>query len=155
LRLYENQNVQLQPLDYLDLANTNNNGAVWMVVLAVQSGNLNYLEGCMRMFLQQSNQPSLLSSGTEDYFQSAFYFDGGMFHFQEAGQTHRNDTAGTLSAYKVHNWDALFFQKGGFRLTWRNGDNINDQGLKCFDKGTPAGNPQPSVVTTLTWVYEW
>ena len=30
------------------------------------------------------------SSGTEDYFQSAFYFDGGRFQFPEAGLTHLN-----------------------------------------------------------------
>jgi hypothetical protein len=40
-----------------------------MVVLSAKSGNLNYLEGCMRMYLQGSSEYSLLSSGTEDYFQ--------------------------------------------------------------------------------------
>ena len=80
---------------------------------------------------------------------SAFYFDGGIFHFPEAGLTHKDDNSGTLSAYKVHNLDALFFESGGFALTWRNGDATDPQtGLKCVDKGNTNGSPQVSQVVT-------
>ncbi len=59
------------------------------------------------LFLYFYNICSLLSR------QSAFYFDGGMYHFDEAGLTHKNDTTGELSAYKVHDEDALYFASGG------------------------------------------
>jgi hypothetical protein len=52
----------------------------------------------------------LMSSGTEDYFQSAYYFDADMFHFEEAGLTHpaqMNQFQGTLSAYKFHDRDSV------------------------------------------------
>jgi len=159
LNMYTNNNVTLQPLQYLDLFSTQNNGALWMVVLSVTSGDLNYLEGCMRAYVNGASTPNyswLMSTGTEDYFQSAFYFDGGAFKFPEAGLTHRNDTAGQLSVYKVHNYDAMFFQDGGFRMQWRNGDRSNPStGLKCFDQGNTNGNPQVSYVTTYAFVYEW
>jgi len=156
LHLYKNQNVEVKPLQYLELVNTPNNGAVWMVVLAVTSGNLNYLEGCVRMYVGNATTPILISSGTEDYFQSAFYFDAGSFRLPEAGLTHRNDTAGQLSAYKVHNMDSFFFSSGGFQLTWRNGDAWDPKtGLKCVEEGKINGDPQNSTVTTYVWVYEW
>jgi len=156
LKLYKSVDVTLNPLEYLTLVKSENNGAVWMVTLAVKSTNLNYLEGCVRMYIGPSKTMSLLSSGTEDYFQSAFYFDAGSFHLPEAGLTHQNSSDGTLSAYKVHEKDVLFFHRGGFIMTWRNGDYVDPTtGFKCVDSGTPAGNPQKSVVTSYTWVYEW
>lgn len=140
----------------------------------MQSANLNYLEGCYRAYVQGATAPWLLSSGTEDYFQvtqhflsnfkSAFYFNAGPFHFPEAGLSHQNLTQGwlaglqpgTLSAYKVHNYDALWFEPGGFEMTWRVGEYMDPAtGLKCVDNGTVVGNPQPSVVTAYTWTYEW
>jgi hypothetical protein len=155
LKLYKNVDVQLKPLEFLDLVNSTNNGAVWMVTLAARSANLNYLEGCVRMYTGPKQELSLLSSGTEDYFQSAYYFNAGAFHFPEAGLTH--DAAdGTLSAYKVHERDALFFQSGGFAIVWRNGDmSSTTTGEKCVYNGGINGDPQPSVVTSYVWVYEW
>jgi len=156
LNFYKNQDTILKPLEYLPLVETKSNGAVWMVALAVESKNLNYLEGCVRMYLQGSKSPELLSSGTEDYFQSAFYFNAGEFHLPEAGFTHANSTDGSLSAYKVHDRDALFFSSGGFTMTWRNGDYQDlTTGRKCVNHGSPNGNPQQSVVTSYAWVYEW
>jgi len=155
LKLYKQENVLLKPLEFLTLVDTYNHGALWMVSFVAKSSNLNFLEGCFRMYLQDASRPQLVSSGTEDYFQSAYYFDSGVFHFSEAGLTHFNETAGQVSAYKVHNYDSLFFKQGGFRFVWRNGDVIDDHGFKCADTGTPAGNPQHSNVTVCAWVYEW
>jgi len=156
LKLYKNQYATYQPLEYVTLVNTTNAGAVWTTVLAVQSGTMNFLEGCFRMYTGGSTSPVLISSGTEDYFQSAFYFDGGPYHFSEAGLSHINSSAVTLSAYKVHNYDAFFFQSGGFIFQWRNGDNMDPvSGFKCVDKGQVVGSPTVSIVTTYTWVYEW
>jgi len=109
----------------------------------------------VRAYIQGSSSPMLISSGTEDYFQSAFYFDAGEFHFPEAGFTHWDSTSNTLSAYKVHDRDMLFFDAGGYVLTWRNGDVTASNGQKCADKGSTNGNPQVSQVVVNTWVYEW
>jgi hypothetical protein len=154
LKLYTNEGVTLKPLQFVDLSNSPANGALFQVTLAVESGNLNYLEGCFRAFIDNGNTKMLLSSGTEDYYQSAFYFDGGKFHFPEAGLTYFNNN--TFAAYKFHQDDPIIFHKG-LRLVWRNGDtNDPATGQKCInDQGPPNGNPQQSKVTTYTWVYEW
>jgi hypothetical protein len=114
LFLYKNVNVTLNPLQFINLFATNRSGALWQVTLSVRSGNLNFLEGCMRAYSRdrQTGKETLwlMSSGTEDYFQSAYYFDGNMFHFEEAGLTHPSDIShfdGTLSAYKFHDRDSV------------------------------------------------
>jgi len=154
---YRNDQVLLKPLQFLQLANTSNAGVVFMVLLAVKSSNLNYLEGCFRTYTKGSTVANLISTGTEDYFQSAYYFNAGGFHFPGAGLSHKDDTAGTLSAYKIHEDDPLFFSRGGFQFVWRNGDTQDPAtGHKCTnDNGPTAGNPQQSIVTTYCWVYEW
>ena len=69
------------PLAYVDLAavvpGTYTNSYVFAVFLAVDSGNLNVLEGCVRAFNAYSNDTAegrwpgvLVATGTEDYFYS-------------------------------------------------------------------------------------
>jgi len=157
LVLYRNAQVTLKPLEFLTLANTTNAGVVFMTLLAVKSSNLNYLEGCFRTYIKGAADANLISTGSEDYFQSGYYFNAGAYHFPGAGLSHRDDATGTLSAYKIHEDDPLFFSRGGFQFVWRNGDTQDPtSGHKCAnDKGPTVGNPQQSVVTTYCWVYEW
>jgi len=62
-----------------------------------------------------------LSSGAEDYFLSAFYFDLGMFKTPCSGLSYY-DGRGTLSGYKMHDRDPVFFNDG-LVLTFRNNEN--------------------------------
>ncbi len=63
----------------------------------------------------------LLSSGTEDYFGSAWGFRQEtrkkLFHFPQSGLTFINNDHTSFSAYKIHTDDPLFFSKktGGIR----------------------------------------
>jgi len=52
-----------------------------------------------------------LSSGAEDYFLSAFYFDLGMFKSPNSGLTYY-DGSKKLSAYKLHHRDPVLFSDG-------------------------------------------
>ena len=110
-------------------------GLLFQHTLAVQSGNLNFLEGCYHMYTpyDQPYPGVLLSTGTEDFFDSAYYFNAGEFHAPVSGFTHLNQTGGvTFSAYRFQFMDPLPF-KNGFRLQWRNGDMVDKKtGLKCF-----------------------
>jgi len=157
LVLYKNSQVTLKPLDFLTLANTTNSGVVFMTLLEVKSNNLNYLEGCFRSYVKGSKEAVLISTGTEDYFQSGYYFNAGTYHLPGAGLSHKDTETGTLSAYKIHEDDPLFFTRGGFVFVWRNGDTQDPKtGHKCADdRGPTVGNPQISTVTTYCWVYEW
>lgn len=95
-----------------------------MHTLSVFSGNLNFLEGdadplhvvllshvtgCYHAYAPY-NAPYpgiVLSTGTEDYFDSAWYFNGGEFHLENAGFTHIQQNGAnkmspnvTFSAYR-------------------------------------------------------
>lgn len=62
----------------------------------------------------------MLSTGTEDYFDSAWYFNGGQFWLPVSGFTHYNATSTgvTWSAYRFHEMDPLPFDQG-FKFMWR------------------------------------
>jgi len=158
LKLYRNENVTLQPLEFIQVTQSPNKGMLLQTTLAVSSANENYLEGCFRAYINNNSTLLLLSSGTEDYFQSAFYFynypDNPRFYFPGAGLTHFEGLQ--FSAYKHHIDDPVIFQKG-MNVYWRNGDTIDpSNGLKCIDYGgNIVGSPQVSQVWTYSWVYEW
>jgi hypothetical protein len=70
----------------------------------------------------------LMSSGTEDYFGSSFYFSGvpDGFTSANAGLTHLDYNASegglAFSAYKVHDRDAFMWPaQTAVNITWRNG----------------------------------
>jgi len=161
LHLYA-QKVSLQPLQYLNVINVpSGNGLAFYHALAVKSDNLNFLEGCYRQYSppNQTYPGTVLSTGTEDYYDSAWYFNAGEFHLPNAGFTHYATGLGQLSwsAYRFHVQDPLRFNNG-FRFVWRNGDAIDPQtGLKCFIElgGNVVGSPSVSNVTSYGWVYQW
>jgi len=168
LQLYRVENLYVKPFEFVDLFTSNNSGAVLQVTMMGQSGNTHFMEGCMRSYSALSTDNyqdpfTLLSSGTEDYFSSAWGFREttrtSLFHFPGAGLTHISKDHGTMSAYKIHTDDPLIFskKKGGIRMNWRNGDTVDLlTGAKCADlNGYPKGLPTDSVVTFYVWVYEW
>ena len=163
LRLYKNEQVTLQPLEFVTLANISNSaGALFMVTLAAESTDYNYLEACMRAHIDGSDQTTWLSSGTEDFFLSAYYFNKGIYHMDNAGLTFK-DSKGSMSAYKFFENDPLLFTKS-FTLMWRCGETINGKD-GCPNNWPPPNATMedtyevpklaPTKVTTYTWVYQW
>mmetsp|Transcript_38417 Transcript_38417/g.96643 ORF Transcript_38417/g.96643 Transcript_38417/m.96643 type:complete len:438 (-) Transcript_38417:49-1362(-) len=159
--LLQHRNVTLQPLEHLAIVNVpSGSGLFFMHTIAVQSGNMNFLEGCHRFFSPptQTFPGTQLSTGTEDFFDSAWYFDAGEFRLPVSGFTHLNQTQGsvTWSAYRFHTADPLPFDDG-FVFQWRNGDSMDPSGHKCTMQsgGTPVGSPTVSQVQTYAWVYVW
>jgi len=153
------------PLDWVTIASIDESaaqhqGALFFHTLAVTSGNLNFLEGCYHAYSPASAPfPGvIISTGTEDYFDSAFYFNGGIFHAENSGYTHysSNSTTVTLSAYRLHDSDPIFFNQG-FRFMWRNGDVVDSRGFKCIvdQGGQTVGGPTKSQVDSYAWVYVW
>jgi hypothetical protein len=151
----------LEPLQFLDLANVqNSSGALFQVTLAADSNCFEYLEACMRANIDGSNSTTWLSSGTEDFFLSAYYFNEGIFHSDNSGLTYMKGP-GTMSAYKFFENDPLLFTKS-LHLRWRSGEMVGSGTDDCpNDFKSPSGHQNASptlktaVVTTYTWVYEW
>jgi len=146
LRLHKVQEHRLKPLEMAELCSTSCAGILYQVTLAVESRNLNFLEAVLRGYLDGSEEPLPLSSGTEDYFLGTYYFNRGMYHFPEAGLTHLDSGDNTFCAYRFHEEDPIVFQKS-FRLVWRNGE--------AWEDGKPFGKPRPSTFSSYVWTYEW
>ena len=67
-------------------------------------------------------------TGTEAYYDSAYYFDGGEYHMPVSGFTNyipaTANTTAKWSAYRFHEMDPIVFSQG-MRFQWRNGDMEN------------------------------
>lgn len=116
------------------------------------------MEGCFHIVNGADNRTQFLSSGTEDYFLSASYFDEGPFAGTEAGLTWRGG-GGDLSAYKTHQRDLLPFH-GGMQFVWRN----NEDGQSCPNRWPQASRPRspsaglrtgPMNLTSIVYYYAW
>eukprot|EP01111_Echinosteliopsis_oligospora_P016031 TRINITY_DN6532_c0_g1_i1.p1 TRINITY_DN6532_c0_g1~~TRINITY_DN6532_c0_g1_i1.p1 ORF type:complete len:428 (-),score=102.59 TRINITY_DN6532_c0_g1_i1:51-1334(-) len=155
-------NQQYQPLEFISFAEVpaGNQGVVFHHTLAVSSGTPNFMEGCYHLYLEPNEAfpGTLLSTGMEDYYDSAWYFNAGEFHFENAGMTHfvSTNTNTQMSAYRFHEMDPIYF-KNGVIFQWRNGDMVDAAGIKCMIQtgGTTVGNPTVSQVWAYTWVYTW
>lgn len=147
LKLYKIEEKTFRRLEEFDLCKTDGAGALYLVFIAAHSdeGNLNYLEAQMRAYVDGSDKPVFLSSGLEDYFLGTYYFNRGLFQNPVAGLTHIDHKDNSFSAYRFHDDDPFFFDKG-LRLTCRCGEQAGEHVF---------GNPQPTTYTTYTWVYEW
>jgi hypothetical protein len=75
-----------------------------------------------------ASMPTLLSSGLEDYSLGTYYFNRGRYANGLAGLTHLDTKNNTFSAYRFHDNDPVFFQKG-LRLTCCCGEELNGQKL--------------------------
>ena len=162
LTLQKIENRTYAPLAWVRVADVpSGEGMLLSHSLAVISGDLSFLEGCYHAYPDRNLAfPGVISStGTEDYFDSAYYFNGGQFRFEVSGFTHFrqvNSSSLEWSAYRMHDLDPIFFYNG-FRFEWRNGDVLDSRGFKCIvDQGGYTNlKTTPSIVTAYTWVYTW
>ena len=187
LRLHKIEDKTLAPFEAVPIVDLpSGSGLIYMHAIAAASASFNFWEGCYRLHVPHA-QPfpgTVLSTGTEDYFDSAYGFHAGPYHLPVSGCTHRklgaelaapggNETAGEalggvrsleVSAYRFHEEDPLAFS-GGVRMVWRNGEYINPkthpESPKCLiEQPGPGDKPAGGVVmnTTITsyaWVYTW
>ena len=91
LRLHKIENQIYQPLSWVPLVDIlNGHGLLFSHVLAIMSGNLNFPEGCYHACTKYEQEfPGLIvSTGIEDYFNSAFYFNAEHYHSEVSDCTH-------------------------------------------------------------------
>ena len=99
LTLHKIESKLFQPLEWVPVVDLpSGTGLVFMTALAVQSANQNFLEACYHLHTphEQPFPGTVLSTGTEDDFDSAYYFDGGTFRYPVAGNTHQEVGNGTV-----------------------------------------------------------
>jgi len=157
------QDVIVKSLDFVDFLTIDAGaGMMWMMDMSVESQNLNFMEGCFHIYDNKVKDfpGQLISTGMEDYFQSAFYFDAGVFASENVGAVHlvnnEEDEIGEFSGYRIHELDPIIFNDG-FRFQWRNGDSRTETGLKCVtaEGGKVIGTPSDSRVLSHVWYYTW
>ncbi len=84
-------------------------------------GGLSFLEGDEMIFVDGESTPSIKGTGTEDYFNSGWYFNKGEFSAPYHGLILKDETLGRIAAYRFHVADAIPFEKS-IRVTIEHGD---------------------------------
>mgnify|MGYP003412827234 FL=1 len=93
-------------------------------------------EGEVKMFLDQDNEyPTLVGTGTEDYYGSAW--NQGIFHNLYQGSLISNDKTGQNAFYRYHIPDPVYFH-GSIRVTIQQmGGASRDKVANLMNKGVP------------------
>lgn len=93
------------------------------VNLNMQSYNndMQYLEGDEMVYVDGETHPSMYGTGTEDYFNSGWYFNRGEFAAPYHGLIIKDDSLARIAAYRFHVVDAIPFARS-LRFTVEHGD---------------------------------
>jgi len=83
------------------------------VNLQVQSydGRYSFLEGNEMVWVDSDKKPSIVGTGTEDYFSGGWYFNKGEFAGPYNGLILKDDSLGRISAYRLYIMDPIPFKK--------------------------------------------
>ena len=111
LRLHRLQDYHAKSLEEFALCDTSAAGVLYQVTIAAKSTKLQFLESCVRAYVDGSDEVLWLSSGLEDYFLGTYYFNRGMYQNDLAGLTHL-DKAGSFSAYQISRGRSRVFRVG-------------------------------------------
>lgn len=89
--------------------------------------DLAFLEGDEMIYVDGENFPSIHGTGTEDYFNSGWYFNQGTFASLFHGLTIKDEKAGMISAYRFHILDAIPFHSS-IKVTVEHGAENTEPG---------------------------
>ena len=89
-----------------------------------RGSHLGYLEGDERIFIDGEAVPSIIGTGTEDYFSAGWYYDTGEYGAPYHGVTEKDEKTGKINTYRWHIEDPIPFRKN-FKFEIEHG-GIND-----------------------------
>ena len=118
------QEALVAPYAWQDLVSVVNQprGTLWGVYMRMIGGDASFgfLEGNVQIYLDGSKSPNYEASGTEDYFNNAWYFQTGVIFAEHSGCTRYDDAAHVVGAYRFHVDDPVPFDRA-LRVRWQNG----------------------------------
>jgi hypothetical protein len=117
-----------------------------------------YLEGNERVFVDGEALPSIVGTGTEDYFSSGWYFDTGPYSAAYHGATIKDTLSGRISAYRWHIEDPIPFSKSLVFTIEHGGTNDapgTDYSSVAFWYQTHPHAPFPPLPADLLPVPPW
>lgn len=82
-----------------------------MSMQPLQGASLGYLEGDERIFVDRAREPTVVGTGTEDYFSSGWYYDTGEYSAPYHGVPIKDTETGRISTYRWHIEDPIPFQE--------------------------------------------
>jgi hypothetical protein len=96
--------------DYL-LLDARGEGHLAGVSMSMQSydNDTQFLEGDEKFYIDGEKRPSIVGTGTEDYFNSGWYFNRGEFAAPYHGLILKDDSLSRIAAYRFHILDAIPF----------------------------------------------
>ncbi len=105
------------------ILNAKGRGQVVGVNMSMQSYNNNYryLEGDEMVYVDGEKKPSINGTGTEDFFNSGWYFMDGEFSAPDHGLIIKNDSLHRIAAYRFMIGDQVPFRKS-IKFTIEHGD---------------------------------
>ena len=126
-------------------------GHVVGVNMNMQSYNrdMQYLEGDEMVYVDGESSPSIYGTGTEDYFNSGWYFNRGEYAAPYNGLIVKDDSLGRIAAYRFHIQDAIPFTRS-LRFTIEHGDQnaeIADYASTAYWYQTEPHKKFPSMLS--------
>jgi len=105
--------IRTSPSHYYTLLEASGEGQLVGINLNMQSydGGLSFLEGDEMFYVDGEKVASVKGTGTEDYFNSGWYFNQGEFSAPYHGLILKDDTLGRIAAYRFHILDCVPFKK--------------------------------------------
>jgi hypothetical protein len=107
------RDLRTEPGRYYSILEAEGEGHLVGVNLNMQSydGGLQYLEGDEMIYVDGERKASIRGTGTEDYFNSGWYFNAGEFAAPYHGLILKDDSLGRIAAYRFHILDAIPFSR--------------------------------------------
>jgi len=90
-------------------------------------GPFGFLEGDEMIFVDGEMTPSIVGTGTEDYFGGGFYFENGPIAAPYHGVLIKDEALARVSAYRWHVEDAMPFARA-IRVTIEHGSQNDNEG---------------------------
>ena len=107
----ENPTTRTKNYTILDAAGEGHFCGVALFMQNRRGKGFGFLEGDEMISIDGEEKPSIIGTGTEDYFSSGWYFDRGLYSAPYHGVTILDPKMGRVSAYRWHIEDAMNFKK--------------------------------------------
>jgi hypothetical protein len=103
--------VRGRPITLLETTGRGHYVGTLLSMQRIRGRGLGYLEGDERVFVDGEAMPSIIGTGTEDYFSSGWYYDTGVYSAPYHGVTIKDDPRGRINTYRWHIEDPIPFQR--------------------------------------------
>ncbi len=120
--------IRTDPSRYYTLLDAEGEGHLVGINMSMQSydGSLSFLEGDEMIYVDGEKEASIKGTGTEDYFNSGWYFNQGEFSAPYHGLIMKDDSLGRIAAYRFLILDCVPFTKS-IRALIEHGDQNKEE----------------------------